>query len=108
MYNDHINSKFALMGFRCEFTEKNVCEFCVSLFQMQQSMINPVRVVHNRPEYVPIKFGCTMAEGKEDLFDIIKAMEIEFGLDACLLGGDSDQVLASCHSMRNLMAVWHF
>ena len=82
MYNDHINSKFALMGFECEFTEKNVCEFCVSLFQMQQSVINPVRVVHNRPEYVPIKFGCTMAEGKEDLFDIIKAMEIDCRLDA--------------------------
>ena len=29
-----------------------------------------------------IKFGCTMAESKDDLSNIIMAMETEFGLDA--------------------------
>ena len=33
-------------------------------------------------EDVPIKSGCTMAEGSDELFDIITAMETDFGLDA--------------------------
>jgi hypothetical protein len=33
-------------------------------------------------EDVPIKSGCNMAEGKDELFDFITAMETDFGLDA--------------------------
>jgi hypothetical protein len=33
-------------------------------------------------EDVPVKSGCNMTEGKDELFDIITAVETDFGLDA--------------------------